>query len=93
MRSNGKRQASEVAEAGRRLGAALRARRRALRMSQAELADLAGVGLAFLYELEHGKPTVRIDKVLAVLAVLGLELQVQSGKRLLVSERVDEAPA
>jgi y4mF family transcriptional regulator len=66
-----------------RLGAAVRARRRALRLKQAELANLAGVGLAFLYELEHGKPTVRIDKVLAVFAVLGLELHVQDGKRLL----------
>jgi HTH-type transcriptional regulator / antitoxin HipB len=63
------------------LGSAVRLRRRALRLKQAELANLAGVGLAFLYELEHGKPTVRIDKVLAVLAVLGLELHVREGKR------------
>jgi len=40
---------------------------------------LAGVGLAFLYELEHGKPTVRLDRVMAVLAVLGLELHVRPG--------------
>jgi len=66
-----------------RLGALLRARRRALRLNQAELCDLAGVGLAFLYELEHGKDTVRLDKVLAVLAVLGLELHVREGKQLL----------
>lgn len=33
-----------------------------------------------MYELEHGKPTVRLDKVLAVLAVLGLELHVREGK-------------
>jgi HTH-type transcriptional regulator / antitoxin HipB len=64
-----------------RLGAAVRSRRRDLKLNQAELAHLAGVGLAFLYELEHGKPTVRIDKVLAVLAVLGLELHVRDGKQ------------
>jgi len=34
-----------------------------------------------LYELETGKPTVRLDKVLAVLSVLGLELSLVEGKR------------
>jgi HTH-type transcriptional regulator / antitoxin HipB len=62
------------------LGLIVRGRRKALRLSQAELAALAGVGLAFLYELEHGKPSVRVDKVLAVLEVLGLELHVREGK-------------
>lgn len=61
------------------LGAAVRARRRSLGLDQAVLAQLAGVGLAFLYELEHGKPTVRIDKVLSVLAVLGLTLELRPG--------------
>jgi y4mF family transcriptional regulator len=62
------------------LGSVVRARRKALGLNQAELCALAGVGLAFLYELEHGKPTVRLDKVLAVLSVLGLELHVREGK-------------
>ena len=57
----------------------VRSRRRELTLTQAQLADLAGVGLAFLYALERGKPTVRLDKVLAVLAVLGLELNVRPG--------------
>jgi HTH-type transcriptional regulator / antitoxin HipB len=54
------------------LGQAVRAQRKLLRLSQAELAGHAGVGLAFLYQLETGKPTVRLDKVLAVLEVLGI---------------------
>lgn len=66
-----------------RLGAALRRRRKALGLNQAELAALAGVGLAFLYELEHGKATVRIDKLLAVLGVLGVELELREGKDVL----------
>ncbi len=44
------------------------------------LCDLAGVGPAFLYSLEHGKPSVRLDKVVAVLAVLGLEMHVRPGR-------------
>lgn len=47
--------------------------RRALKLRQAELAAAAGVGLRFLVELEAGKPTVQLDKTLAVLDALGLE--------------------
>lgn len=54
------------------LGAAVRRQRKLLGLTQEELALHAGVGLAFLYELETGKPTVRLDKVLAVLRVLGI---------------------
>jgi y4mF family transcriptional regulator len=71
-----------------RLGAALRNRRRSLGLTQQELARLAGCGLAFLYELESGKQTVRLDKVLGVLAVLGLSLALDEGKDALhVDER------
>ena len=51
--------------------------RRGLGLRQAELADLAGVSERFVRELESGKTSVRLDKVLPVLAVLGLELRVQ----------------
>lgn len=68
------------------LGAAVRSRRRQLGLRQAMLADLAGVGVAFLYDLEKGKPTLRIDKVLAVLEALGLGLTVGPSTVLLRSE-------
>ena len=61
------------------LGGALRRRRRDLGLSQVEVCDLAGVGPAFLYELEHGKPTVRLDKLLKVLEVLSLGLELREG--------------
>lgn len=61
--------------------AALRARRRSLGLTQAELADLAGVGLAFLCELEQGKATLRLDKLVDVAQVLELELQLTDGKQ------------
>ncbi len=59
---------------------ALRNRRKSLGLTQQELARLAGCGLAFLYELESGKATVRLDKLLGVLGVLGLELSLVEGK-------------
>lgn len=46
------------------------------RLTQTELAGLAGTGLRFISELEHGKPNVALDKLMDVLAVLGLRLQV-----------------
>ena len=53
------------------LGAAIRAARKALRLTQPELALTAGVGVRFVVELESGKPTVRLEHVLRVIHVLG----------------------
>lgn len=43
-------------------------------LTQAQLAGLAGVGVRFLSELERGKPSTEIGKILDALAVLGLRL-------------------
>lgn len=56
------------------LGNDLRQRRRRLGLTQAEVADLAGVSERFVRLLEGGKSSVRMDKLVAVLDVLGLEL-------------------
>lgn len=58
------------------LGAEVRRRRVELGLRQEELADLAETSERFVHVLETGKPTVRMDKVLAVLTALGLDLQV-----------------
>jgi len=87
MRSDGIDTASQT------LGRAVRARRRALKLTQAELAHLAGCGLAFLYDLEVGKPSVRLDKVLDVLGALGLSLRIEPGRVLLALDpRLDSGP-
>lgn len=61
------------------LAAAVTARREQLELRQDELAELAGSSSQFVHSLEAGKPTVQLDKVLAVLAVLGLHLEVERG--------------
>lgn len=58
------------------IGSAVRRARKAAGLRQNDLARLAGVGTRFLIELEAGKPTVRLDKLLAVLAALGIALRV-----------------
>jgi y4mF family transcriptional regulator len=57
----------------------IRRRRLELGLRQDELAALANVSTRFVHTLEQGKPTLRLDKVLAVLGQLGLDLVVEPG--------------
>ncbi|MEO6228231.1 MAG: type II toxin-antitoxin system Y4mF family antitoxin [Thermomonas sp.] len=65
--------ATLLADAGA-LGLAVRQVRMAHGLTQADLAGLAGTGPRFISELERGKPSAELGKVLDVLAVLGLRL-------------------
>lgn len=58
------------------LAARVRATRKLHGLTQTQLAGLSGTGLRFVSELERGKPTVTLDKVVAVLSTLGLQLHV-----------------
>ena len=60
------------------LGNAVRSARKELGISQDVLAATAGVGTRFVVELEAGKQTVQLDKVLCVLNVLGIEMRFAS---------------
>jgi HTH-type transcriptional regulator / antitoxin HipB len=60
-------------------GSTVRSRRKELGLRQGDLADLAGVSERFVYMLENGKETLQLDKVLAVLAALGLHLEIHRG--------------
>ncbi|MFQ4148368.1 helix-turn-helix domain-containing protein [Arthrobacter sp. LAPM80] len=56
------------------LGAALRARRKALNLTQSETADLADISTRVLSDLENGRETVRLDILTAVASSLGMTL-------------------
>ena len=64
-------------DAGRTLAAEVRERRRALGLSQRDLAELAGVSERFVRFVEQAKPSIQLDTLLAVLDVLGLELAIR----------------
>lgn len=49
-------------------------RRKEEGFTQRQLAELAGVGLRFIRDLEQGKGSLRIDKVNAVLKLFGKKL-------------------
>lgn len=55
------------------LGHAVRAARKQLGLTQAQLSLAAGVGLRFIVDLEAGKPTLRLEHVLRVVDSLGGE--------------------
>lgn len=74
MRPTSSRSAEPVPEWAAQLGAEVRRKRKLLRLTQRQLAELAACGPDFLYDLERGKPTVRLDKLVPVLGVLGLKL-------------------
>ena len=49
----------------------IKLRRKKYMLTQAELAQRAGVGLRFVRDLEQGKQSVRMDKVNQILALFG----------------------
>ena len=66
----------------------VRSRRKASRLTQRELAELAGVGTRFISELERAKSTVRLHEVNKVLAVFGKQLGIIDAPK----ELTDEEP-
>lgn len=50
-------------------------------LTQIEFAKRAGIGLRFLRELENGKMTVRMDKLMQVLDFLGYHLELKRNGR------------
>ena len=61
------------------LAAVVLGRREQLGLRQEELADLAGCSPRFIHELENGKETVQLHKLIGVLDALGLHLRVADG--------------
>ena len=53
----------------------VRRERKRQRVSQIRLSQLADVGVRFVRDLEDGKETVRLDKVLKVLETLGIAVE------------------
>lgn len=59
------------------LGELIRDVRKSQGLTQIQLASVSGVGRRFIVDLESGKETCHLGKVLQVLSMLGLELFIQ----------------
>ncbi len=57
------------------IGELARTTRKAMGVTQQELAMTSGTGLRFIIDLEKGKPTCQLGKVLTVLQTLGIKIE------------------
>jgi y4mF family transcriptional regulator len=62
------------------IGTAVRKKRKEDGLTLADAAALSGVGYRFMSDLENGKETVQVGKVLKVLTALGLNMTIEARK-------------
>ena len=62
------------ANSSKAIGDVVRFHRRRGGLSQHELADLAQIGKTSVFDIEKGKPTVRLATLMAVLGVLNIDM-------------------
>ena len=59
------------------LGNAIRARRKELEYTQAYLAEFTGLSVTFISDVERGKPTAEIEKVIRLINILGMDITIE----------------
>jgi y4mF family transcriptional regulator len=62
------------------IGMAVREKRKEDGLTMADAASLCGVGYRFMSDLENGKETVQVGKVLKVLTAMGLVMTIGARK-------------
>ncbi len=62
----------------KQIGELVRSSRKAMNVTQKDLAMTSGTGLRFIIELEQGKPTCQLGKVLTVLHTMGITVKLAS---------------
>ena len=69
-------------------GHEIREARKFLKLTQPQLAGASGVGVRFIVDLEHGKPTCELDKALRVAVMLGLNIHMSTPYRVTGNEKI-----
>lgn len=59
------------------LGKLIRSRRKERGLTQSELAMYCNTGIRFISDLENGKTTMQVSKVITVLSMLALDIYVE----------------
>jgi len=62
------------------IGIAIRKKRKKDGLTLADAAALSGVGYRFMSDLENGKETMQVGKVLKVMTALGLNMTIEERK-------------
>ena len=60
------------------IGLLIKTTRKAQGVPQEQLAGVANTGIRFISDLENGKPTIQVNKLLNVLSALGLGMYIFS---------------
>lgn len=68
----------KVVQSTAELGQLARERRQQIALTQLDVAGLSNTGNRFIVELEQGKATLQLQKVLDVLNLLGLEVVIRA---------------
>jgi y4mF family transcriptional regulator len=61
------------------LGSAIAHKRKKEKMTQKDLADVTGTSVKFISNVEQGKSTARLDKVLDLIRAVGLRVYLTDG--------------
>lgn len=64
-----------IVSSAKDIGLLIKNKRKEIGLTQKEASRIINVGIRFFSELENGKPTLEIDKVLRVLKFFGIELE------------------
>ena len=65
------------------IGKIIRQRRKSLKVTQPDLAELAGISVNSLYKIERGEANPTLDLIEKITEVLGLELKLEVKKLIL----------
>ena len=68
------------------LGKIIRTERKKRNLTQTALGDLSGTSINFISQIEGGKDSAQIGKVLKVLQILGVQLEIVYGSKGLVDQ-------
>jgi HTH-type transcriptional regulator / antitoxin HipB len=67
------------------LGLAIETERKRRKLTQTQLAELSNTSINFVSQIERGKQTAQIGKVMDVLQILGLQLVIEKGSFVVVN--------
>jgi y4mF family transcriptional regulator len=70
------------------LAKVIRSHRKAAKLSQLQLAEMAGVGKTVVFDIEKGKETIKLDTLRKILRVLNIKVRLISPlmKQLIITE-------
>lgn len=60
------------------IGKIIKYHRKISGLSRVECANLAGIGKTVIYDIEHGKDTVKLRTIFKLMRVLNIKLELQS---------------